>query len=363
MTISTHLEQRIAMLRFLMIFGVVLLHTPPYVPIAHIGTGPFDLLVATIQHAIFRTSVPVLTFISAYLLFRSGLDQKPVELTRKKLRSIAIPALVFNLVVLAGFVLVSELAGKSMTDRQPIAGAQAWLNAAFGLTEAPINYPLNFARDLLVLMLCAPLMGWLLRKTPWLGLALVMLVFYFELDGPLLLRDVMGPVFYIGGMAAVLRCDMHALDRYAPAMLAMFGAACAAVIYFRIDNTNCLRLAAPLLVWPAASLLVPTAFGAWLARMSKYSFFLFLAHAPILVATSLVYQRYQAYIPYPVYWIVAPVLVTMIVVAMYEAAMRAMPQVFPLLIGKRPQPAAPKKEAAPQASMPEPLYENEPCLR
>ena len=317
-----------------MIFGVVLLHTPPYVPLAQIGSGPFDLLVASVQHAIFRTSVPVLTFSSAYLMFRSGLDLEPAKLMRKKLRSMAIPYLVFNLVVLGGFVLVRELAGEASNGNSSMTGVEAWLNAAFGLTTAPINYPLNFVRDLLVLMLLAPLLGWLLRKAMWPGLVLVLLVFHFELDGPLLLRDVMGPVFYLGGMAAVLRCDMRALDRYAPALLAIFVAACAAVIYFRVANTNYLRLAAPLLVWPAASLLVPTAFGAWLARMSKYSFFLFLAHAPILVAVSQVYQRFDHIIPYPVYWILAPVLVTCIVVAMYEAAMRTIPQVFMVLVGQ-----------------------------
>lgn len=336
-----------------MIFGVVLLHTPPYVPLTQIGSGPFDLLVASFQHAIFRTSVPVLTFISAYLLFRSDLDLEPARLLRKKLRSIAVPYLVFNLIVLGGFVLVSQIVGGTANRNASFTDVEGWVNAAFGLTTAPINYPLNFLRDLLALMLLAPLLGVLLRKAMWPGFVLVMLVFYFELDGLLLLRDVMGPVFYLGGMAAILRSDMRALDRHAPVLLAVFAIACAAIIYFRVANTNYLRLAAPLLVWPAASLLVPTAFGAWLARMSKYSFFLFLSHAPILFGLSLIYQRFQDRIPYPVYWILSPVLVTMIVVALYEGAMRVMPQVFKTMVGqRRPHAARPDTRMEAQPSRP-----------
>ncbi|MCC2972203.1 acyltransferase [Massilia sp. IC2-476] len=333
MHLSPLLQQRISLLRFLMIFGVVLLHTPPYVRLEDVGTGPFDFVVALCQHAIFRTSVPVLTFISAYLLFRAGLDLRPVELLRKKSRSLLLPYLVFNLGVLAGFLLVREMLGVT-TPAVSHTGLAGWLNVAFGLAGPPINYPLNFLRDLLVLMLLAPLFGYLLRKTPFLGLILVLLVFYNNLDGPLVMRDVMGPVFYLGGLAAVLKWDMEALDRFAPALLAVFFACCAAVVYFKIINTNYLRLVAPVLVWPAASLLVPTAFGQWLARMGKYSFFLFLAHAPILVGVNLLYRRFGDVVPYPLYWIMAPVIVTLIVVGLYALAMRSMPGIFCTLIGK-----------------------------
>ncbi len=65
---------RIAMLRLLMIIGVVVLHTPPYVSVTEIGPGIFDFIKALFQNAAFRATVPVLTVISGYLLFRSGLD-------------------------------------------------------------------------------------------------------------------------------------------------------------------------------------------------------------------------------------------------------------------------------------------------
>lgn len=333
-------EHRIAMLRFLMIFGVVVLHTPPYVPIAEVGANSFEWFVAFFQHALFRATVPVLTFISGYLLFRSGIDRQPLVLLKKKSRSILLPFLFFNLSVLLVLVVLRELLGINAGNAK-LESTQDWLDAAFGLAASPINYPLNFLRDLLALFIVAPLLGWLLRRAAWAGLLLVLVNFYFNLDGLFLLRDVMGPVFYIGGMAAIRNWDMRALDRYAPLLLAVLVGVCVYVIHFRVANTNLLRLVAPALIWPAASLLAFTAVGNWLARMSRYSYFLFLAHAPLLLAISIVYKRFAGLVPYPVFWFLTPVLITAILVLVYKGAMRIMPDTFRVLIGdnkRRPKP-------------------------
>jgi succinoglycan biosynthesis protein ExoH len=325
-------EKRIDLLRSLMIFGVVVLHTPPYVPIAQVGTTSFDLMVAFFQHAVFRTTVPVLTFISGYLLFRSSLDLQPIQLLQKKSRSILIPFLFFNLTLVALFVLLREGAGVTIGSTR-LENTEDWLNATLGLTGEPLNYPLNFLRDLIALFIAAPLLGWFLRKAPWLGLGLLALVFYFELDGLYLLRDAMAPVFYLGGMAAILKWDMRGLDRYAAPLLVVFLGLCAGIVHFRVINTSYLQLAAPLFIWPAASLLVPTSVGAWLGKMSKYSYFLFLAHAPVLIAVAMIYKMFSQFIPFPFYWIVTPVIVTSIVIAVYNFCMRVSPKSFNAVIG------------------------------
>lgn len=325
-------EKRIDLLRSLMIFGVVVLHTPPYVPIAQVGTTPFELMVAFFQHAVFRTTVPVLTFISGYLLFRSSLDLQPTRLLQKKFKSIVIPFLVFNLSLVALFVLLREGAGVTVGSAS-LDTTQDWLDATLGLTGEPLNYPLNFLRDLIALFIAAPLLGWFLRRAAWLGLALLALVFYFELDGPYLLRDAMAPVFYLGGMAAILKWNMRGLDRYALPLLVVFLSLCAAIVHFRVANTSYLQLAAPLFIWPAASLLAPTRVGAWLGKMSKYSYFLFLAHAPVLIVVAMVYQTFSQLIPFPLYWIVTPVIVTSIVLVVYDFCMRVAPKTFNALIG------------------------------
>lgn len=328
-------SQRIAMLRFLMIFGIVMLHAPPYVPLAEVANTPFDLLKAFFQHAVFRTTVPVLTFISGYLLFRSALDRTPAQLAQKKFRTIVVPFLVFNLGLLAAALTLHHAWGSQLSNNMIPADGKGWLDAAFGLTEAPINYPLKFLRDLFALMMVAPLLGYLLRRSPWLGLALVTLVYQFDLDRDFVLRNEMWPVFYCGGLAAVRNWNMRALDRHAPLCLALFLGICVCIVWFRLNNTSLLRLLAPVLIWPAASLLVPTAFGRWMARMSKYSFFIFVTHAPLLLVSMLVYTPFAAYVPYPVYWVLAPVLTSTLLVCAFRLLMWTVPSLFSIVVGSR----------------------------
>lgn len=324
---------RIAMLRYLMIVGVVVLHTPPYVPITETGPGLFDFIKAFFQNAVFRASVPVLTVISGYLLFKSALDQQWIRLIKKKARTILLPFCAFNLMVLAGAFVAQHQLGLPMSYQLLPFDAPTWLNAAFGLAESPINYPLNFLRDLIVLMALAPLLGFFLRSRPWTGFATLILIFYNNLDGTLVLRDVMPIMFYLGGLAATRKWDLLAFDRYALACLALLLILCLCVVHFRIDNTTYFRYVAPFLIWPAAALLHDTRPGRWLQSQSKISFFIFLAHAPLLLVLSVAYQKIGNAIPYPVYWFAIPVVVVATLTLLYHTLMRACPRLFAPMIG------------------------------
>lgn len=345
MSVEDQVRQRIAMLRFLMIFGVVVLHVPPYVPLSALAIEPFALTKAFFQLAVFRCTVPVLTMISGYLLFRSALDLDPVRLLRKKSKTILVPFLFFNLSLLAVAAGLFYGAGLGLASDFPPPTTAKWLDAAFGLFGSPINYPLNFLRDLLVLMVLAPVFGWFLRRAPWIGLLLVFGIFMNNLDRAMLLRDVMAPIFYCGGLAAVRRWNLTSLDRFAWPCLVAFLALCVWIVAFRVANTNYLRLVAPFLIWPAAALLVPTALGQWLGRMSQYSFFIFVAHAPVLLASWIVFKPLARVVPYPIYWLLAPVLVAALLVLVYRLGARYVPGLFGAVLGSpvhgATRPAAP----------------------
>lgn len=95
-------------MRFGMIFGIVVLHTPLYVPIDEVGPHTFDLIRAFFQNAVFRCTVPVLTVISGYLLFGSGLHSQPRLLVSKKFRALVVPFLMFNLPLVAVVFLLQS---------------------------------------------------------------------------------------------------------------------------------------------------------------------------------------------------------------------------------------------------------------
>ncbi|MGI4844855.1 MAG: acyltransferase family protein [Janthinobacterium lividum] len=348
MTAQKLVFDRIAMLRYLMIVGVVVLHTPPYVPVVDIGPGMFDFVKSFFQNAAFRATVPVLTLISGYLLFRSGLDQDWVRLLKRKIRTIALPFLVFNLIVLAGAFAAQYLLGLRMSYQLIPFDAPTWLDAAFSISASPVNYPLHFLRDLMVLMLLSPLLRLALHKCPWVGLAAMILVFFNNLDGTLILREVMPVMFYVGGLAATRNWNLLALDRYALPSLGLLVVLCAFLVYFRIGNTTYFRFVAPFLIWSAAALLHDTRPGRWLQSQSKVSFFIFLAHAPLLLVSSVAYQILGEGIPYPLYWAATPVLIVAILSVAYHAFMRICPRLFAPLIGAKP----PVRDTAQPLSVP-----------
>lgn len=170
------------------------------------------------------------------------------------------------------------------------------LDAAFGLTQPPVSYPLNFLRDLIAVMLLAPLMTYLLRKAAWSGLTLVVTIFYWDLDGLFVLRNVMPIMFYIGGMAAVQRWNLHTLDGYAWPCLMVFALGCLAIVQFRIETSIFFGVITSFLIWPASALATGRA-AHWLISQDRYSYFIFLFHAPVLVAGTFAYKRFDEGVP------------------------------------------------------------------
>ncbi|MEZ5530159.1 MAG: acyltransferase family protein [Porticoccaceae bacterium] len=305
------ISDRIWITRYLMVIGIVVLHLPVYQSLSSVGVnGAFDYFKAFFAHGVFRATVPVLTVMSGYLLFRSGLDRQYLSLLKSKTNSLLIPLLIWNLpLALIVFVLQKyQLGSHSFSVKlYPIEGL-SWLNAVTGLHGTPVNYPLNFLRDLFAVSLLAPVLGLLLRRSPYVGLALVMLVYFFNLDGPFVIRNSMLVSFYLGGLAYTQNWDLAALDRYAPVLLALFLASCAMIVLLKIQNREWFRLISPFLVWPSMAMLMGTAPGRFLLENSRSSFFTFLAHGPILLLLWFVFQKWLSGFPYMAYWFAAPVL-------------------------------------------------------
>ena len=331
------ISRRIEFLRYSMIFGIVILHTPPYVPLAETGSTFFDFSKAFFQHAFFRASVPVLTAISGYLLFAHSLDLNFRLLLTKKTRTLLIPLILFNLPLVIALYFFQQsfpIKHEFSVQLHPFE-LSVWLNAIVGLNGTPINYPLNFLRDLYVLALMAPIFGFLIRRYPWIGLIGIFTLFWFDFDGLIIRRNTMPIVFYLGGLAAVYRWDLKALDRYAVPLFAVFVALCVSIVYFDIENRNYLRVVSPVLIWPAVSLVVGTRFGLWVAGKSRYSFFTFLMRAPLLLAFWLFYKKVSTFVPYWSFWLVTPVFSAIVLSYLYTMLRGRYPRIMQFALGSR----------------------------
>lgn len=337
MRLSRPVSNRIAMLRPILIMGVVVVHVDGLSDMpSEIDLKFFDIVAAFFKNSVFRATVPTMSLIAGYLLFTAKLDGNLPALFRKKFSTLLIPFVIFNVYALCFMATVNTAFGPvfpRLGDLQQSPGRL--LVALFGLKDYPLNGPLHFVRDMLVAILLVPLFSLFLRNAPWIGLVVLGIFFGTDMDGVLIFRASSLILFYIGGAAAVYRWNVLALDKYALECLSIFIAACLVVTGFGIDDRTLLIMTAPFLIWPAASLLADTKMETSCLRLSKYSFFIFAAHMPILNISWWIVKCHAAWIPYPVYWILAPALVIIGLIYFYEVAMRVAPAAFNFAIGAR----------------------------
>jgi len=337
MKLSKEVSDRIAMLRPILIIGIVFVHVygVPDAP-SQLRWDTFDLFAGFFKDAVFRGTVPTMSIIAGFLLFKSGLDMAPRKLFSKKFSSLVVPFLAFNVYYLL-FTLAMNLFFKSALPYPDIFYGPILpvLSKIFGLFGYPLNLPLYFLRDMIVTIAMVPILSHVIRNAPGIGLVALALFFGLDMDGPLILRPTSLLLFYVGAVAAVFKWDILSLDKYASHCLFVFVSLCLLMIILRIDDNTSFVIVAPFLLWPAASLIVETKVGKWAIKFSDYSFFIFVAHAPLLVASWWAYNRFFPWIPYPLYWTAMPIVIVLILKQVYDMAMGLAPSIFKSLIGSR----------------------------
>ncbi len=323
------------MIRLLMIIGIIFIHIPHDTSLV---TGhAFAFFKAFITDGVFRAAVPVLTTLSGYLLFVASSDQRVFGLLKKKVRTLLIPLILWNLpiVVLVYWVQRFEILNHPFSEQLYPFNFRTWLDGLVGLTKAPVNYPLNFIRDLFALALLAPLLGLLLRHIPYIGLGCVLIVYWYDLDGLFLIRESMLISFYLGGLMAVQKWDLTALDPYAWVLLPLFFGAAFFIVYFEIEKIDLYRVCSPFLVWPVVHLIVSTSVGNFLYRNSRHSFFIYLSCGPILFFLWVIYAQYFPGLPYEVFWCVTPLFIIVICILLSRYLHRWFPAATGILLGNR----------------------------
>lgn len=356
--VAPGIPQRIQVMRTVLIAAIVVLHAPPVVSLGGILWEPSDLLGTYLQNGLLRAAVPLLTAISGYLLFRSGLDRRPGELLARKSRTLLLPFLLWNL-PLAAAVAWAQAHGALGGQRLYLGSGDpaAWADAVLALTGHPVNYPLHFLRDLFVLSLLAVAIGPVLRRWPLATLLAVLAAFVtFDLDGLLVLRTDMPLMFFAGAVAAVRGADLRVLDAQAVPLFAVFTLVAAVhVAVGETDHSLVLRVIGVLSLWPLSAGIAASALGPWLARQSRHAFFVFAAHAPLLEVLYLAWGRLTArlpgMLPDQIFWVAGPLAAILIAVATHTALAALLPGLAALLTGGRTRdgdaPARRQPELAP----------------
>lgn len=282
--LRTH-SQRFSVTRLLLIVLVVYVHFPLMVPEMRDLAAWSALTPAYIANqTVLRFSVTILTIMSGYIMFATGADMSPIETIRKKVKTLVIPFLCWNL-PLALAMFAAQSMDLMSGQRLDLASADlaTWADALFALTTRPVNYPLYFLRDLFVIAVIAVVISGIARRYIVPVIAVCLLVSEYNLDGYLILRTPMLTAFFIGAAIAIWRVELDRLDKGFALFAALLVITCVVHYYTPSDHTGLLiTILGGLTVWTGVAQLQRFSWFSGLGNLAKYSFPIYLIHGIVL---------------------------------------------------------------------------------
>lgn len=311
---NRELSARLDLLRFPLIVSVVFIHSqigtirfsdsPSFIQAGYIG----GLVQTTFSEILRCTAVPTFFLLSGFL-FCQTFEPTYVSYFRKlrtRFRTLIVPFLFWNTFVLLFLfiakqqpVLTPFFTGGSWAF--PEGGALGLVDAAIGVTRRPILYPFWFLRDLIVLVLISPVLWYLARRFPLIGLAACAFAWVYQTRTPLPVLHHHAPLlfFYVGSLIAVYKLDPLEISRFRRVLVFLFFA----VVFVSILlNTAQAPPMTRLRFEKAASFITILAFWSIItsiegktrqviAVLSGLSFFVYATHEPtLIILTKLLYR-------------------------------------------------------------------------
>jgi len=333
-------NQRIVLVRILCIYGMIYVHVPALDTTHGVfnadGYFHFEFIRAFLIEGYGRTSACLLSVVSGYLVAAtlSGKSASIKRFYQRKFNSIYVPMLIWGLVSILLFSLVSLLQPTFITevcgfDRSLIVSCFDVVFHLTAMSDGPTMH-LAFLRDLFVCMLLAPLLIFLLRSIPIILLAVLLTVYLVDLESVFILRPLVVLGFSVGIFIYLNRCRTFWVDRLWVVWLALWIAITLLIIAFNQDQLRELqwafaangldaresffyplsRLFGALSLWSVSSKLLSLQLFRWCCRFEPCLFVAFCAHPLILVVIhsvfSFVVKNELASQLYPIWFLLAP---------------------------------------------------------
>ena len=223
-------------------------------------------------------AVPFFFFSSGYFFMRTDYikEKKYFSMLDKKTSSLLVPFVVWNLVGLC-FLFVSDKEG-NMGD--------TWQMWVYNFLMSKWYGPLWFVRELMILMLCYPLYGWLYRKAfqPVLIVIILWLMYSRWWPADISLLTAEGIIFFLLG--GLFQHHSAILTKKAPTIVTIILLVCWLIYSFNFTSWDKRIHQLSLLIgmpafWLSLDLL-PEVVKNFCKRMSKYSFLIYVTHFYLL---------------------------------------------------------------------------------
>lgn len=215
--IDADVSRRIDALRIILIALIVIGHGQRVLAVMVPELSPGMLFVADLfNNNVTHAAIPLFFMISGYLFLRRfdlSMDAY-LGMCRKKLLTLLIPYLIFNLIWVLWLFFVGSI---EMFGSKSFLLQEGILTKVLGIGTVPLNYPLWFLRDLLIVFLVSPVLLVYYKESPLVGC----LTFFglWAVVGSQTSYSLFGNMFafYLGGL--ISRYDLNirdsgALDKY-----------------------------------------------------------------------------------------------------------------------------------------------------
>jgi len=349
---------RLKLLRFPPIIGVIYIHA--YGTVIHYSTGSLgtaelngltQFVRILISEGVARTAVPLFFLMAGYLFFATfhWSERTYGKKIVSRLRTLFIPFVFWNVLVL-GFTAAMQAipavqpyftgTGKLVAEY----GLYDFCNALFGIQGYPIAYHFWFIRDLMLLVVLAPVIAVIVRFVP-IPFFLVVYGCWITDSWPIYAPAAVGVFFFsAGALCGVKGQSLFAFDRFGEILwLVYLPLLLADVIWYETWFNNALHRTG-LIVGVLALLYAtkPILRNAWLSSalvtLGGASFFVYAAHEPLLgIVRMLAFSYVPLDGPYTMLalYLTIPVLVMALLVFCHRLLARLCPRALALVTGGR----------------------------
>ncbi len=358
MNIDETSSERLAILRFPLIVGVVFIHAYGSQVIftgtqsGSNTTGIISFYVQSIiSQGVARLSVPLFFLISGYFFFL-GLNwslncyKKQIN---KRLSSLFVPFLIWNTITLLAFIVIQELpltASLLSGEKDNILsfGILDFFDAIIGITKSPISYQFWFIRDLIVICIFSPILYFLVRKMKYVAVMLFVILWFIEC-WPLYVPSIASVLFFsLGAAFSINNCSLFKLDKLGKIAIFVYLLILPADVFSKKLWFNGYIHKFGILVGLIAILYLSGCLQKneklkkSLLYLSPSSFFVFAFHEPILMASKKI--SYKLFNPTSdleiiLIFLLCPTLIILLSVIIYSLMKIKFPKITSVICGGR----------------------------
>lgn len=351
---STILSQRIEILRFPLIIGIVFIHI-------HTGDIQFSgtilagniyaVLAEYISEGLARVSVPLFFALSGYLFFLNfkASSENFIKKFKSRFRTLFIPFVIWNMLIFIFFAIAQNTPTVSdyFTGERPLVlELEGFENIAlfFGFNgfEYPAAYQFWFIRDLMLLVVLTPLIYIFLLKIPYIFLLGLSVMWFFDLSYLEIVNiDPISPFFFtLGAYLGMKKYDFSNTDHYALQIVLLY--LLMSIVNLFMDSLYIDHAAifiGTLALFSFTKYIVTmTKIKDNLISLSKYSFFVYATHEPFLsIIRKLTFKTVhpQSDLTIFIIYLLCPVITILICIQLYKILEKAVPKILNLATGGR----------------------------